>query len=206
MKHTKVFENHSNYEQYINGGSGPVYKPNVSVCELQYEVHYNNGTSPSGDTGETYGTIVLGECDIFDAAGSVTNTVSLTTKETNTWEISQKSDWLYIEPMNGTGSTELELTADEYDDTEEDRVGYFTVRYTMPDAFYSVTKNNIVQEKVENKSYFAFVALEDGTFSFNGSTATNTLSYSLDSGRTWTVLANNASTPTVPAGNKIHLE
>jgi len=52
----------------------------------------------------------------------------------------------------------------------------------------------------------AFTALEDGTFKFTGraaQTSGNNLSYSLDSGETWTVLANGADSPTVTAGKKI---
>ena len=48
-----------------------------------------------------------------------------------------------------------------------------------------------------------FVALESGTFRFSGSTTANTLSYSLDSGATWTALAHDTYTPTVQAGDSI---
>ena len=54
--------------------------------------------------------------------------------------------------------------------------------------------------------YLTFIALEDGTFTFSGTTVygvTNSLSYSLDSGTTWTALASNVASPTVSAGNTI---
>ena len=54
-----------------------------------------------------------------------------------------------------------------------------------------------------NNQYLTFVALEDGTFSFSGAVSVNTLSYSLDSGLTWTTLQNSGTTPTVTSGNTI---
>lgn len=39
MKYLKLFENHSQYESYIQGGG--VALPNVSLCEQENEVHYN---------------------------------------------------------------------------------------------------------------------------------------------------------------------
>lgn len=49
------------------------------------------------------------------------------------------------------------------------------------------------------EAYLTFVALEDGTFQLS----TNTISYSLDNGETWTELAANTASPTITAGNKI---
>lgn len=50
-----------------------------------------------------------------------------------------------------------------------------------------------------SKDYLTFVALENGTFKFNGSS----INYSLDDGSTWVSLASNTNSPTVNAGNKI---
>ena len=50
--------------------------------------------------------------------------------------------------------------------------------------------------------YLTFEAIEDGTFTFTG-TSSNSLSYSLDDGHTWTALASGSASPTVTAGNKI---
>ena len=50
--------------------------------------------------------------------------------------------------------------------------------------------------------YLTFVALEDGTFSFTG-TSTNSLSYTLDDGQTWIPLASGVASPIVTTGNKI---
>ena len=50
--------------------------------------------------------------------------------------------------------------------------------------------------------YLTFEALENGTFTFTG-TSSNSLSYSLDDGTTWTALASGVASPTVTSGNKI---
>ena len=47
--------------------------------------------------------------------------------------------------------------------------------------------------------YLTFVAIDTGTFKLSG----NSISYSLDSGTTWTNLASNTNSPTVSAGSKI---
>lgn len=61
---------------------------------------------------------------------------------------------------------------------------------------------NRVYNSYDNQ-YLTFTATESGTFKISGETAANTVSYSLDSGATWTSLANNTNTPTVSAGDKI---
>lgn len=50
--------------------------------------------------------------------------------------------------------------------------------------------------------YLTFEAIEDGTFTFTGRNS-NSLSYSLDDGQTWTALASGSASPTVTSGNKI---
>ena len=50
--------------------------------------------------------------------------------------------------------------------------------------------------------YLTFEAIEDGTFTFTGKNS-NSLSYSLDDGQTWTALASGSASPTVTSGNKI---
>lgn len=54
-------------------------------------------------------------------------------------------------------------------------------------------------ERDWSREYLTFKALESGTFSFSG----NSVDYSLDNGKTWTILASNTPTPTVNAGNSI---
>lgn len=48
-------------------------------------------------------------------------------------------------------------------------------------------------------TYLTFTATESGTFKFSG----NSISYSLNSGSTWTTLASDTNSPTVSAGSKI---
>ncbi len=45
-KYLKKFENHTQYENYING-SGAIL-PNVSICTTEGDVHYNPYVDPSG--------------------------------------------------------------------------------------------------------------------------------------------------------------
>ena len=55
------------------------------------------------------------------------------------------------------------------------------------------------------KNYFRFISKGIGTFTFfaNGADSGNTLSYSLDSGSTWTQLGNGVPTPSVSNGDVI---
>lgn len=61
------------------------------------------------------------------------------------------------------------------------------------------------QDTPQSKNYFKFIARGSGTYTFfdNGADSGNTLSYSLDSGETWTQLANGSPTPTVSAGDVV---
>lgn len=53
-----------------------------------------------------------------------------------------------------------------------------------------------------SKEYLTFKARESGTFTFTGYNS-NSLSYSVDNGLTWTALASGTASPTISAGNKI---
>ena len=75
----------------------------------------------------------------------------------------------------------------------------------FPNVSYIVENDNVlfVKEKTDySTQYLTFEAIEDGTFTFTG-TNSNSLSYSLDDGETWTALASGTASPTVTAGNKI---
>ena len=72
----------------------------------------------------------------------------------------------------------------------------------VDDAHFNDMGRLVDTDKPINQ-FFSFTALENSTFKFSGSTAENTLSYSLDSGSTWVALAHNTDTPTVQAGNSI---
>lgn len=47
MKYFKFFPNHSEYEEYVSGGT--MVLPNVSVCDEEYESHF---TPESGTTSD----------------------------------------------------------------------------------------------------------------------------------------------------------
>lgn len=76
-----------------------------------------------------------------------------------------------------------------------------------PNVSHCVTENHIhYNPKTQADEYFTFVALEDGTFTFTGSTVnnvTNSLSYSIDNGITWIQLNSGVASPTITTGNKI---
>ena len=61
----------------------------------------------------------------------------------------------------------------------------------------------IVHKKEAPKPYLTFVAEEAGTFKFMKNGTGNDIQYSVDGGETWTTLAYNTNSPTVPAGGKI---
>ena len=75
----------------------------------------------------------------------------------------------------------------------------------FPNVSYIVENDNVlfVKEKTYfSTQYLTFEAIENGTFTFTGKNS-NSLSYSLDDGHTWTALASGSASPTVTAGNKI---
>ena len=83
-----------------------------------------------------------------------------------------------------------------------DMQAYEAAELELPNVSY-VEEDDIVLWKCEDKNakkYLTFKALEDGTFTFTP-TSSNTLSYSLDNGETWTEL--NSTTPTIEGGSKV---
>lgn len=54
-----------------------------------------------------------------------------------------------------------------------------------------------------SQDYLTFRALEDGTFSFSGTSTANCLSYSTDSGTTWSEPARYITTPTITNGDTV---
>lgn len=61
----------------------------------------------------------------------------------------------------------------------------------------------IVHVKEAPKPYLTLVAEEAGTFKFLKNGTGNDIQYSVDGGETWTTLASNTNSPTVPVGGKI---
>lgn len=90
-------------------------------------------------------------------------------------------------------------------DTHTEYEEYIASDYDKPNVSLCVAENEVHYNPIPHdysNDYLTFVARADGTFTFSGLTS-NTLSYSLDNGSTWTELANNTPTPTVASGNKI---
>lgn len=77
------------------------------------------------------------------------------------------------------------------------------VMYNGNEVYRKYTTDEI-HPQIHN--YLAFVAIEDGTFTFSGTSRDeihNSVSYSLDGGETWVALENGSNTPTVHAGEVI---
>ena len=68
--------------------------------------------------------------------------------------------------------------------------------YTGVVCYYKIVTSGQVDYE---KEYLTFRALESGTFKFSG----NPISYSTDSGTTWTELASNTNSPTIQSGETI---
>ena len=71
-----------------------------------------------------------------------------------------------------------------------------------PNVSHCVQENEVHYNPIihdYSQDYLTFVALEDGTFKLSE----NSVSYSLDEGKTWIELAANTNTPTITTGNKI---
>lgn len=96
---------------------------------------------------------------------------------------------------------------------------YTTATLTVPDGTKSAyqstegwNKFNKIKEATSGiedpaTQYFTFVAKENGTFSFRGTSSdkvdNSVIYYSLDCGASWTALARNVQSPTIQAGKKI---
>ena len=96
---------------------------------------------------------------------------------------------------------------------------YTTATLTVPNgtksAYQSTAGWNKFKKIIETTSgiddpttqYFTFVAKENSTFSFRGTSSdkvdNSVIYYSLDSGASWTALARNAQSPTIQAGKRL---
>lgn len=75
-----------------------------------------------------------------------------------------------------------------------------TSDFIKPNVSHCIAENHVHYNPwTYADAYLTFVALEDSTFKFVG----NTISYSIDNGKTWTSLASNTNTPVVAAGKRI---
>ena len=92
-------------------------------------------------------------------------------------------------------------------DNHSDYIDYTEDAMILPNVSHCINEDDVHYNPLYNNDYLTFVALEDGTFTFNGSrpsvVVTNTLSYSLDNGKNWTSLASGVATPVITEGSKI---
>lgn len=91
MKYLKFFENHTDYETYINGQDAIL--PNVSLCEDQNDVHYN---PIPHDYSKDYFTIVSladnNEIKLYNGLGENIN-LSYSLNNGETWTALQIPQW-----------------------------------------------------------------------------------------------------------------
>ena len=71
--------------------------------------------------------------------------------------------------------------------------------FVIPNVSYIRSQNRVYFNNSHDEQYLTFIAIESGTFKFQG----NDINYSLDNGSTWTTLTNDTYSPTVPADSKI---
>lgn len=104
------------------------------------------------------------------------------------------------EATAGTATANRVISAKVLNDTIDGKLPLVTTTTNGLMSSSDKAKLDDIEVDVDySKQYLTFVALEDGTFSFNHSG----ISYSADGGATWTELASNTASPTVTAGNKI---
>ena len=90
---------------------------------------------------------------------------------------------------------------------QEFNEAYNGEEYIEPWTSYILENERVDYNKSEDEKRkgqpLTFIAREDGTFRFSGSTENNTLNYSLDKGATWAALGHDTESPTVTSGNSI---
>ena len=88
--------------------------------------------------------------------------------------------------------------------SSDPRVVSGTVTYSGATIEYSVNQGGYVDYSIYANKYLTLVPRDVATtFKFSSYTTSNSVSYSLDSGSTWTSLANDTDSPSVGVGEKI---
>ena len=90
---------------------------------------------------------LLGE--VLESSGG-SKPYQIKTAPGNPWKITNTNSWLTFDTLTGVGPTEITVTATEWTNTNNQRVGYVTIEYT--DMAYSV-QASIVQDKLERYFY-----------------------------------------------------
>ena len=92
----KKFENHTQYESYING-SGAIL-PNVSICTTERHVHYNPYVVPPHDYSQDYFTMVVTSGgDIIWSGSTADNTLSYSKDNGDNWSAVTSADTISVE-------------------------------------------------------------------------------------------------------------
>ena len=120
MKYLKKFENHSEYETYIQGGG--VALPNVSYCEDNGDLHYNPYVDPVR----------------FVAVFNVTSTSEPT-------HLFSNYNYLSAIEIDGTEYTGSDISANT--NYTFDTTGIHTVKYTLNDGITSIDGSSFAGDK-----------------------------------------------------------
>lgn len=131
MEYIKLFETHSSYETFINGGG--VAKPNVSHCIDDNHVHYNPHIPTSN-------TIVVNfmledEENVWVANSGVTEYVDAIVIDEHTVSIEDDLEIVdtYYSTIMSTGSHTIKYVLNEtYEGTIPDRFFYYGSRSIFP--------------------------------------------------------------------------
>ena len=111
MKYIKLFENHSNYENFVSGDT--MLRPNVSHCIEEDEVHYN----PIKTMADEYLTFIALEDGAFEFTPRNGYAISYSIDNGKTWEVpastttrqtvstGSKVMWKGVDGTNTTNST-----------------------------------------------------------------------------------------------------
>ena len=115
--------------------------------------------------------------------------------------------WQNLDPSTDyycSGTTKLYKQKKQYSTDNENWTDVSPAEYQpgMPYEYFSTDCGYIPQSGDPNQ-YLTFVAQEDGTFSFTNVSSETGMSYSLDSGSTWTTLASREQTPTIHSGETV---
>lgn len=106
-----------------------------------------------------------------------------------------------------SGTTWYDVTPPEYQRGSLYQTGSTDCGYVPPVIYRWDRTNDTMCYHNQADNYLTFVAVEDGTFSFRGTSSSTinngSIEYSIDSGNTWNVLLRGENSPVVQTGHKI---
>ena len=200
---------------FVNTNNCPIYVPSGSVATYKSASGWTGYADRIQATPSTYRWVDKGDytCVGYDKYNALTQQVSYDMG--STWEDTVNYSATTLVETNSTycgyeikyrttSGTPYCNGYDRYVDV------YSQVSYDMGSTWETTATTPTMIEaqspacapSYENQ-YLTFVALESGTFSYSSYTSSNVVSYSLDSGTTWTSLTVGTSSPTIQSGQKI---